>query len=104
MEKAVHDRLMRTCAWCNQLIPADAEVYGFGARAREGLTLEDKEGQFVSLKLALTDKTVFALVTAEHSAAKESGYDLLFITCSQDCAESLKDALEFEKDVFEENL
>jgi hypothetical protein len=104
MDKAAHARLLHTCAWCNLSIPADAEVYGFGARAREDLDLAEKEGQFVSLKLALADKTVFAMVAPENSPAKEAGYDLMFITCSQECAEALKDALEFEKDVFEENL
>ena len=104
MDDKLRERLMHTCAWCNATIPEDAEVFGFGAKASADVDLSDKQGEFVSLKLALADKTVFALVPTESSQAKEQGYDFVFITCSQECAEDLKDALEFEKDVFEENL
>jgi hypothetical protein len=104
MDPKLMERLLRTCAWCTQIIPDDSEVFGFGAKARPGIDLSDKEGQFVSLDLALAEKTVFALVPTSTSQAKEEGYDLVFLACSQDCAESLKDALEFEKDVYEENF
>jgi hypothetical protein len=95
------DRLLHICAWCNKDIQENDEVFGFGAKASHGIDLSDKEGQFVSLNLALLDKTVFALVPSISSTAKTGGYDLVFITCSEDCAQSLKDALELEKDVFE---
>lgn len=76
-------------------------MYGFGAKASQRVELEDKEGEFVSLDLALEDKTIFAMVPTDESPARQAGYDLMFITCSQACAEELKDALEIEKDVFE---
>lgn len=76
-------------------------MYGFGAKASHKVELEDKEGEFVSLDLALEDKTIFAMVPPEASPARLAGYDLMFITCSQTCAEELKDALEIEKAVFE---
>ena len=95
------NRLSNICAWCNQVIQEDDEVFGFGAKASHGVELHDKEGEFVSLNLALQEKTVFALVPSSTSTAKTVGYDLIFITCSEDCAQSLKDALELEKDVFE---
>jgi hypothetical protein len=101
MESSLRERLMRTCAWCNRTISPDEDVYGFGARAAASLDLTDKEGEFVSLQLALQDKTVVALVATESSPAKLEGFDLIFITCSPECAKELKDALEFEKDVFE---
>lgn len=77
-------------------------MYGFGAKASQKVELEDKEGQFVSLDLALEDKTTFAMVPPQESPARLAGYDLVFITCSQTCAEELKAALEVEKDVFED--
>lgn len=100
MDNQLRERLLRTCAWCNVEIPPDAEVFGFGAKAREGVDLSDKEGEFVSLELPLAGKTVFALVATAGSQARVQGYDLVFLACSQECAESLKDALEFEKDVY----
>ena len=95
------DQLLNICTWCNQVIKEDDEVFGFGAKASHGIELSDKEGEFVSLNLALQDKTVFALVPSSTSTAKTGGYDLILITCSEDCAQSLKDALELERDVFE---
>jgi hypothetical protein len=94
-------RLMRICAWCNQDIQENDEVFGFGATASHGIDLTEKEGEFVSLNLALIDKTVFALVPASESAARTEGYDLVFITCSEHCAQALKGALELERDVFD---
>jgi len=100
-EKFRRDRLLHTCAWCNQFIDEESEAFGFGAKASPTISLEDKEGQFVSLDLALEDKTTFAMVPPPESPARQAGYDLMFITCSQSCAEELKNALELEKDVFE---
>ena len=94
-------RLLHICTWCNQVIQEDDEVFGFGAKASHGIDLSNKEGEFVSLNLALRDKTIFALVPSTSSSAKTGGYDLIFITCSEDCAQAIKDALELEKDVFE---
>jgi hypothetical protein len=94
--------IVNNCAWCNQEMDSASERYGFGAKTKSGLKLKDRQGEFVSLKLSLTDKTIIAFVPPDSSPAKESGYDLLFITCSQECAEQLKDILELERDVFED--
>jgi hypothetical protein len=104
MDKKLVERLLRTCAWCNLNIDPEEEIFAFGAKTRTGLDLKDKQGEFVSLNLALSDKTVVALVPTETSQAKQVGYDLIFVACSEDCAVELKEALEFEKDVFEERL
>ena len=101
MNNTQSDRLLHICAWCNKDIQKDDEVFGFGAEASHGIDLSDKEGEFVSLTLALRDKTVFALVPSSSSNAKSEGYGLIFINCSEDCAQSLKDALELERDVFD---
>lgn len=101
MNKPQSERLFRTCAWCIQEIPEDEDVYGFGAKASRNINLSDKEGEFVSLQLALHEKTIFALVSSSASTARAEGYDLVFITCSEDCAHSLKDTLELERDVFD---
>lgn len=94
---------MHTCAWCNQEITEDEDIFGFGAKASHNSDLEGKEGEFVSLNLSLRDKTVFALVPEKPKDSNISGYDLLFITCSEDCAQSLKDELDLERDIFEDS-
>jgi hypothetical protein len=95
-----YSKLIHTCAWCTQEIKEDGEVYGFGAKASQKTDISNKEGQFVSLNLALQDKTTFALVPASSITNDLEGYDLLFIACSEDCAQSLKDALDLERYVF----
>src|SRR4030067_670580 len=103
MNKPIRDKLLHTCAWCTQTIKGDTGGYGFGAKARPGVDLSDKEGQFVTMTLALSKKTTIALVPTHVSTAKAEGYDLVFMTCSKGCAQELKEALEFERDVFEVN-
>jgi hypothetical protein len=102
MSKIKNEQLLHTCAWCNQEITEDEDLFGFGANASHGVNLEGKEGEFVSLNLALRDKTVFALVPEKHGDSNLAGYNLLFITCSEDCAQTLKNELDLERDVFEE--
>jgi hypothetical protein len=93
--------LMRICAWCTLPIAPGVDTFGFGAHASRDIDLEDKEGQFVTIKLLLLNKTTIALVLPEGSPAMEFGFDLFFITCSQECAEQLKEALELELDVYD---
>jgi hypothetical protein len=94
------DDLFHQCSWCGNTIQEDEDYYGFGAKASNDVNLEDKAGQFVSLKLSLIEKTVVALVPSELGAPELDGHDLVFITCSEDCASSLKEALDLERDVF----
>lgn len=101
MDKEILEKLLHTCAWCLQPILPGSETFGFGAKARPGIDLADKEGQFVSLKLAIPNRIVVALVPTSTSTAKAEGYDLVFITCSESCAEDLKEALDLERDVFD---
>lgn len=94
--------LINTCAWCLRRIAHDEEHFGFGAKANPSIDLSEKEGQFIRLELALQDKTLPALVPSRTSQARKDSYDLIFITCSAECAQKLKDALELERDVFKD--
>lgn len=104
MDDRIHERLIRTCTWCNQEIPSERDAFGFGATASSDLDLSDQEGKFVSLQLALSDKTVVALVPRLGSSIREDGFDLVFVTCSPECAEELKEALDLERDILEDEL
>ena len=95
--------LHNKCSWCGNTIQDDEDYFGFGARASDGMVLADKAGQFVSLNLSLIDKTVVALVASETDTPALADHDLLFITCSEDCAENLKEALDLERDVFSDD-
>ncbi|UCE00080.1 MAG: hypothetical protein JSV42_04995 [Chloroflexota bacterium] len=80
----------------------DEDIFGFAAKASEGIDLSDKVGQFVSLTLVLQDKTVFAFVPEIASTVGMQGFDLFFFSCSEDCAQSLKEALDLERDIYDE--
>lgn len=101
MDNSKKDQLLHTCAWCTQEIDENEDIFGFGANANHDIDLEGKEGEFVSLNLSLRDKTVFALVPEKTKDPSMAGFDLLFITCSEHCAQSLKDELDIEREVFE---
>ncbi len=85
------------CAWCNKRIPEGVPVFGLGVKSRPSVDLQAWGGKIIPMSLVLTNKTVPAMVTTSDSDAKREGKDLMFMTCSQACAESLKDALEKEK-------
>jgi hypothetical protein len=101
MDKSKHEQLLHTCAWCTREISADEDIFGFGAMASHDIELAGKEGEFVSLSFALRDRTVFAFIPEKTEESGISEYDLLFITCSADCAQTLKNELDLERDVFE---
>lgn len=103
MTQSPEETLFHQCTWCGKPIEADEDYYGFGASSSPNVDLDDKAGQFVSLNLSLVDKTVAAFVPSESGSEQLGGHDLVFITCSEECASSLKEALDLERDVFEDD-
>ena len=51
------------CSWCKKKIPEDFEIFGLGVKFKEGIDMRDKEGKIIHLTLAVTNKTVPAIVT-----------------------------------------
>jgi hypothetical protein len=100
MAESKENNHIHKCAWCSNPIDKDQDYFGFGAKASPDIKLRDKTGQFVSLHLSLQDKTIFALVPDKSLVDGLGGHDLLFITCSEYCANNLKEALDLERDVF----
>lgn len=82
------------CAFCDREIPADHEVFGFGAKAQRGVDLENRRGQIIAVTVRPLSKTVPAVVTGAESTAARKGHDLYFMTCSETCAANLRAALE----------
>lgn len=102
MDDQIREKLIRTCTWCNREIPSESDAFGFGATASNKIDLTDQEGEFVSLQLVLSDKTVVALVPRAGSSIREDGFDLVFVTCSPECADELKEALDLERDILQD--
>ena len=92
---------MNTCTWCKKNIPDNIEVFGMGAKIRQGINLKRKEGKLLKLSL-LNDKTIHAFVAIDGSKAKQDGYDLMFMACSEECANDMSNALQEEIDFIRE--
>ena len=78
------------CGWCEDEIPEDTELFGFGAKARADIDITDFEGKVIDVFLSRRDRTVQALVVTKDSPAKKEGKDLLFVACSESCSEALR--------------
>jgi len=73
-----------------------------GAKARAGVELIPDEGPFLHVPLlTVPGKTVPCAVVADESDAKRQGWDLVFMTCSQECGEALRDTLQKEGYLYE---
>ncbi len=91
-----------TCAWCGSEIPEEDEVFAVGATLRGGIQFEvDDNGSGFFLPVAVGQKMVPAIITASDSEARKQGNDLMFMTCSEICACSLRDALCEQKEVID---
>jgi hypothetical protein len=96
------ERVTTVCSWCGGPIPEAGEVFGTGAKIREGIDFvqgEGTEGFFMEVTIA--GRRVPTIVTGKDSEARKQGNDLLFMTCSMNCAEELRESLERERDIIE---
>ena len=85
------------CAWCGTVLQPRGTAQMVKAQTVEGLP--EYEGEFVPFRLAKSNRTIagFCFVTSD-SPAKREGIDVIFATCSQECASALKAAVQEEID------
>jgi hypothetical protein len=81
------------CGWCGDEIPEDTEFFGIGAKARPDIDIKELRGSVIDIFLTRRDRNVQAKVVTEDSPAKKEGKDLLFVVCSESCAEALRQAV-----------
>ncbi len=93
----VTHRFHTTCGWCGRKIPPDVEVFGGTGKSRPDVDLTAHAGSVLPIHLVSADKTVLIAVAGLDSEARRSGYDLVFMTCSENCARNLNSA--FERDI-----
>lgn len=84
------------CAWCREHIDDNSEVFGLSVTLRPGADLSQYESHCIELELLSEAKSVHMLVTHEESEARKEGKDGMFMVCSRQCADQLKEALEEE--------
>jgi endogenous inhibitor of DNA gyrase (YacG/DUF329 family) len=85
--------VLSRCAWCGKGIDEEAEVYGFGAKFCQDVDLSEYESQVIELKILTKDRIVPMMITAKGSDAKKAGHDAMFMTCSNECANEMRNAL-----------
>ena len=92
------DVLLTMCGWCHRIIGENEEHLARGAKAwpeARGL-FRAKEGQVVVLVLAGQDHQILGIVPRSDSPAVKDGYDVIFQTCSDRCADALDERIRTE--------
>ena len=90
-------RFQTTCGWCGQRIPPNVEVFGGGGKFRADVDFSSHAGHVLPVRVIRHDKTVLVAVTGLDSEARRDGHDFVSMTCSEECALSLRSA--FEDDI-----
>ncbi len=85
------------CAWCANKIRDDVPVYGFGIKFKPDVNLSEYEGNAIELPILVAQKNIPMVITAEGAEAKNDGNDALFMTCSAECGNKLRNILLQEK-------
>jgi hypothetical protein len=84
------------CAACRGHINETSEVFGLGVKLKPEVDLSEFETHCIEIDLVSEEKSVYMMVTARGSEAKEDGKDGMFLACSESCAKQLKQVLEKE--------
>jgi hypothetical protein len=90
------DEALNRCSWCGSEIDEDQPVYGLGGKKRTEVDLSEYEGSAIRIALATCSRDVICIVPSGDSPARADGYDLLFMTCSDECAAEMKSVMEEE--------
>jgi hypothetical protein len=91
--------VLTRCAWCGTGIDEEAEVYGLGGVFCRDVDLSEYESQVIELKILTKDRIVPMIISAKASDAKKAGHDVMFMTCSNECATEMRESLLEEKSV-----
>ena len=89
--------VLSKCAWCGIEIDEEAEVYGLGAVFCQDVDLSEFESQVIEVKVITENKIVPMIIAAKGSDAKKAGTDAMFMTCSERCANEMRETLREEK-------
>ncbi len=83
-----------SCANCGGALSWSEEVFGLGARLRQGLEYPGGVGRSAAVTIPVGEREVECMVAADASPAKAEGWDLVFMVCCEGCGAALKAALE----------
>ncbi len=90
------------CAWCGKDVPEECDLFAVGAKLRGGIEFTNNHSDMgFFMPISIAGKMVPAIVTGLASDARKDGNDLMFMTCSEVCAQALRQALIAEKEVID---
>ena len=92
------EEVMSHCCWCGESIQDDKEMFGLGAKARQGVDLSPFEGEGIEIKMPVSGRQFCTLIPTSDSDARKDGNDLMFVACSNECAYELKELINKEID------
>jgi hypothetical protein len=84
------------CAACGDNIDETREVLGLGVKLKPDVDLSEFETHCIEIELLSEEKSVYMMVTAQGSEAKDDGKDGMFLICSESCGKQLQQILEKE--------
>ena len=90
------EEALNKCAWCQNHVSEDMEVFGSGAKLKPDVDLSEYESHCIQISLVSEEKPIYMMVTAQGSEAKKEGNDCMFLFCSEECGKKLKNVLEKE--------
>ena len=90
------EEALSQCTWCRSQITDHMEVLGLGAKLNPSADLSEYESHCIEINLVSEERPLYMMVSARGSEAKVKGNDCMFLLCSEECAEKLKDVLEKE--------
>jgi hypothetical protein len=86
----------QTCCWCGRHIGDDSPLYAIGVKVKPGVDISEYEGGVMAIQMTTQPMQMYAVVTGADSQAKSEGKDLMFVLCSEECGEDLKNFLNSE--------
>jgi hypothetical protein len=95
-EHPAEKELFCYCCWCDEPIWEDSGGFMWGIKVGDAEDLP--EGTLFHWPISHVNKMVPAMVSAKDSPARKDGWDLVFILCSEFCADSLQEAIKKEKE------
>jgi hypothetical protein len=84
------------CAWCGKVL--QPKTTALIVKAQTAISVPECEGVFVPFKLVKSSRTITGFFVTSNSPTKRQGIDVIFATCSPECASALKAAVQEEVD------
>jgi len=84
--------VFKNCAWCGKYILENEQIIIIAGTFLQGSKYKKYYGREVDFTLNSVENTVSGFCPPLHSEIRKEGNDILFMVCSESCANALKKA------------